>query len=193
MQGKENKLFSAPFSFAMSTGSLHSWYCLRAKPRQESLAARQLRAFGVEVFAPRIRFRRARSTGVAWVNEALFPGYLFANFDYKTEHRHIASAQGVASIVKFGGDPSIVDEQLIHNLRQSLSEGEMIEVAADIAAGDEVSIVQGPFAGVKALVTRLLPSRERVAILFQLLGEEREVEVDLHSVLAKKQHPLNLN
>ncbi len=109
------------------------------------------------------------------------------------QHRHITATQGVASIVRFGGHPSIVDEKLISNLRQALSEGEMIEITSDIAAGDEVSVVQGPLAGVQALVTRLLPSRRRVAILFQLLGEEREIEVDLQSLLAKKQHPLNLN
>ena len=176
----------------MNNESLLSWYCLRAKPRQESTAARLLRVAGIEVFSPRIRFRRARSTGVAWVNEALFPGYLFAYFIYKTSHRQIAATQGVAKIVGFGMKPSIVDAKLISDLRSLLSEVETIEIFPGIAAGDEVSIVEGPLSGVNALVTRLLPSCERVAILFQLLGEEREIEVSLDSLLAKKQHPLGI-
>ena len=60
----------------------------RGKPKQEGLATRLLRSeLGMEVFCPKIRFKRARSTGVAWVSEAMFPGYLFAGFIYPELHR----------------------------------------------------------------------------------------------------------
>ena len=45
--------------------------------------------------------------------------------------------------------------------------------------------------GVKALVTRVLPARDRVAILLSLLGQEREIEVSSKAVLPDMRHPLS--
>jgi transcriptional antiterminator RfaH len=171
----------------------NAWYCLRTKPRQEAVATQQLCALGVEVFSPRIRFRRPRGRSVAWVNEALFPGYFFASFDYSKQHRQIAATQGIAKIIGFGQVPFVVTPSLINELRSSLTEENIMEISCKIMEGENVSIVQGPFSGIQALVTRLLPSRQRVAVLFELLGQEREIEVELDSLLLKKQHPLIRN
>jgi len=53
-----------------------------------------------------------------------------------------------------------------------------------------VKVIEGPFLGVRALVTRLLPARDRVAILLSLLGQEREVEVSAGALLPDVRHPL---
>ena len=56
------------------------WFCLHTAPRQENKVALVLqREIGLEVFAPRIRFRRMRAGQPIWTTEALFPGYLFAH------------------------------------------------------------------------------------------------------------------
>lgn len=167
------------------------WYCVKARPRQEGVATRLLRGeLGLEVFCPKIRFKRARSTGVAWVNEAMFPGYLFVRFVYPELYRRIAATSGVARILSFGGRPCIVGESIIADLRHHLADGEVVEISPDIKEGEEVQVVDGPFLGVKALVTRILPARDRVAILLNLLGQEREVEVAAEAVLPDLHHPL---
>lgn len=167
------------------------WYCVRAKPKQEDLATRLLRQeLGLEVFCPKIRFKRARSTGVAWVQEAMFPGYLFVRFVYPQLYRRIGSISGVAKVLSFGGKPCILEESIIADLRLHLADGEIVEIASDIKEGEEVKVVEGPFLGVRALVTRLLPARDRVAILLSMLGQEREVEVSATAVLPDHRHPL---
>ncbi|HXO97259.1 MAG TPA: transcription termination/antitermination NusG family protein, partial [Chthoniobacterales bacterium] len=61
------------------SGAESAWYCLRAQPKREHIAAAHLRILqGVTVFCPRIRFQRATQRGLVWVTEAMFPGYLFA-------------------------------------------------------------------------------------------------------------------
>jgi transcriptional antiterminator RfaH len=167
------------------------WYCVRAKPKQEGIATRLLRQeLELEVFCPKIRFKRARSTGVAWVQEAMFPGYLFVRFVYPQLHRRIASVSGVAKTLCFGGRPAILGESIITDLRLHLADGEIVEIASDIKEGEEVKVVEGPFLGVRALVTRVLPARDRVAILLSLLGQEREVEVSAGALLPDVRHPL---
>jgi transcriptional antiterminator RfaH len=168
------------------------WYCVKTKPKQEGIATRLLRAeLELEVFCPKIRFKRARSTGVAWVNEAMFPGYLFVRFVYPELYRRIAATSGVAKTLSFGGAPCVVEDSIVEDLRRHVADGETVEISAEIREGEEVKIVEGPFMGVKALVTRVLPARERVAILLSLLGQEREIEVSSKALLPDMRHPLS--
>jgi len=167
------------------------WYCVKTNPKQEGVATRLLRSeLGLEVFCPKIRFKRARSTGVAWVSEAMFPGYIFARFVYPELYRRIAATSGVAKTLSFGGRPCALDPQIIEDLRCHVADGETVEIACDIKEGEEVKVVEGPFLGVRALVTRILPARDRVAILLNMLGQEREIEVAAAAVLPDIQHPL---
>src|SRR5215510_12832756 len=80
-----------------------AWFCLRAEPRREHLAATALRRrFGLECLSPRLRFRKLTQRGPVWFVEAMFPGYLFAKFVYSTQHRAVESSHGVRGIVRFG-------------------------------------------------------------------------------------------
>ena len=168
------------------------WYCVKTRPKQEGVATRLLRGeLGLEVFCPKIRFKRARATGVAWVNEAMFPGYLFARFVYPELHRRIAATSGVAKTLAFGGRPAVLDGTIIEDLRLHVADGETVEIACEIKEGEEVKVVEGPFVGVRALVTRVLPARERVAILLNMLGQEREIEVAATALLPDVRHPLS--
>jgi len=167
------------------------WYCVKTKPKQEGIATRLLRGeLDLEVFCPKIRFKRARSTGVAWVTEAMFPGYLFVRFVYPELHRRIAATSGVAKTLAFGGYPVVIEESIISDLRRHIADGETVEISSEIKEGEEIKVIEGPFLGVRALVTRVLPSRERVAILLNMLGQEREIEVSAEAVLPDVRHPL---
>ncbi len=168
------------------------WFCLRTQPKHEKLAAQFLRSqAGLEVFSPIIRFQRATLSGKKWFEEALFPCYIFARFPYRTHYRLAASAMGVTKIVSFGGHPSVVADGVIDELREFVRDNETIEISPDIRAGDEVTVLDGPFKGLRAVVTRVMPAKERVAVLLDLLGTQREVEVTAQRVVPGKVHPLS--
>lgn len=167
------------------------WYCIKTRPRQERSAKMALLVDArVDVFCPLLRFERARRSGKVRVTEAMFPGYLFARFDYAAQFRLVATTNGVSHIVSFGGIPSIVPEAIIEELRSSVSEEETVEIPSRVNVGEEVQVVNGPFQGIRAIVTNLLPARERITVLLELLGMEREVEVSASSVLPDVKHPM---
>ena len=167
------------------------WFCVKTKPRSESAARRMLmRDVGIEVFCPMIRFERARRSGKVKVTEAMFPGYVFAHFNYRAQHRHVQGTLGVSTIVRFGGIPSIVPDEIVAGLRASVVDQETIEIPTIIQVGEEVQLIEGPFTGLRALVTQVLPAQERVKVLLEILGMEREVEVETSRVLPKISHPL---
>jgi Transcription termination factor nusG len=79
------------------------WFCLKAQPKREHLAATAVRRqFHIECFSPRLRFRKMTRRGRVWFVEAMFPGYLFAKFVYAEQHRAVESSHGIRGIVHFG-------------------------------------------------------------------------------------------
>ena len=161
-----------------------NWYCLHTAPRQENKVAQLLqRDLALEVFAPRIRFRRLRAGQPMWVTEALFPGYLFARFEYFERRRQINALQGVTGVVHFGEQVSPVDDAVMADLRALVRDNETVEITADPQPGSEVIITGGSMSGLRVLVTRVLPTRQRIAVLLELLGSQREVEIERDRVL----------
>lgn len=168
------------------------WFCLKTQPKHEKLAAQFLRTHAdLEVFCPLLRFQRVTVTGKKWFEEALFPGYMFARFPYSTHFRLVASSMGVTKVVGFGGLPSVVADNIIDELRQFARDNEVVEISPEVLPGDEVTVLDGPFKGLRAVVTRVMPAKERVAVLLDLLGTQREVEVTVGRIVPGKVHPLS--
>lgn len=160
------------------------WYCLRTHPKHEHIAAAHLRQdCGLEVFLPRIRYRRPTRFGPAWVNEALFPGYLFARFALAGCLRRVQHSRGVAGVVHFGTHWPVIPPETIQDLRAAIGPEEVSVVASLFAEGDPVCVASGPFAGLQALVTRVMPGPQRVAVLLEFLGRQTTVELSSGQLL----------
>lgn len=154
------------------------WYCLRTQIKREHIATAQLaKEAGVEVFCPRVRFQRLTQRGKVWFNEAMFPNYLFARFDWQNQLRQIQAVQGVAGVVRFGDFSPDIAPQIIADLRASLDESDLKVFLNPLEIGDEITISDGPMMGLTAVVTQLMPSKERVKVLLEFLGQPTEAEV----------------
>ena len=163
-----------------------AWFCVRCRPKQEHLAAGYLRKrVGVEVFLPRLRFRRPTRRGPAWVTEALFPGYLFARFDWRLSFRAVHHTPSVSGLVHFGDSYPTVPDAAMHELRAAFGDDAIHEIATDMAPGDPVQLVGGPFGGLQAVVHQVMPSRQRVRVLLEFLGRQTVVEASLQGVFRK--------
>jgi len=160
------------------------WFCLRTQPKHEHLAATALRRqLELTCFSPRLRFRRATRRGAVWFVEAMFPGYLFAEFVYSRQHRQVEYSPGIQGVVRFGDQVAALDSSNIANLRQAADEKEVVTFNPEIQVGQAVRIAEGPFQGLEALVTHLLPAKERIRVLLDFLGRSLETEVPMPKVL----------
>ena len=95
---------------------------------------------------PRLRFRRQTRTGVAWVTEALLPGYLFAKFDLVRMQRVVGYAHGVRSIVRFANRYPTINEVTVAQLNQHVGEGQIKVIDYEPLRGDNVKVAEGAFA-----------------------------------------------
>jgi transcriptional antiterminator RfaH len=161
-----------------------AWFCLRSQQKHEKIAAGHLAQIeDVEVFNPRIRFRRSTKHGPVWVTESLFPNYLFARFDWRTSLARVHYAPGVKQIVHFGTKWPTVPDEVIEDLRASLGNEELHVIDTDFQPGDAVQFSGGPLHGLKAVVTQVMPGRERIAVLMNFLGQQSMIEVSVNCVV----------
>lgn len=161
-----------------------AWFCLRAQPKHEHIAAGHLRQMdGVEVFLPRIRFRRKTRQGVAWVTEALFPNYLFARFGWEASLRRVHHAPGVSGVIHFGDRWPTIPAPVIEDLRQIFGQEELRILSGVPEVGETVQLAGGALQGLEAVVTQVLPARQRVTVLLEFLGRQTAVELPLNQVL----------
>jgi transcription antitermination factor NusG len=165
------------------------WYALRSKPRKEDIIYRQLLTQGFEAFLPRIRVQPVNPRASKF--RAYFPGYLFVSADLDavglSTFQWMPHTNG---IVSFGGEPAIVPDNLVFAIRKRVEEINSAggEVFDSLREGDRVRISTGPFEGYEAIFDARLPGSERVRVLLELLGNKRQVplEIDASQITRKK-------
>lgn len=165
------------------------WYCVRTQTKREHIAAGHLRELeGIEVFCPRLRYRKATRRGKIWWVEPLFPGYLLARFNLAENERAVTFCQGVRGLVRFGNEIPAVPLSFVQSLREEVrnrseEDDELFSVTPRIETGDEVEIAHGPLQGMRGTIVAVAPAAERVKILLEFLGQPQAVDVDLFSIL----------
>lgn len=169
-----------------------AWYCARTQTKREHIAAEHLRELdGVEVFCPRLRYRKATRRGKIWWMEPLFPGYLLVRFRRTEMERAVTFSQGIRGLVRFGQDIPSVPDSLVESLRQEIrtrapeedSSPDAFTVSPVLEIGEEVEIANGPFQGMRGPVVSITSATERVKILLDFLGQPQAIDVDFFSIL----------
>lgn len=169
----------------MITSTGPAWYCVRTQTKREHIAAGYLRELeSVEVWCPRLRYRKATRRGKVWWMEPLFPGYLLARFDLQELERAVTFSQGVRGLVRFGDAIPPVPDSFVDDLRAEFAgPDQIITVSTAVELGDEVEMAHGPLQGQRGTVVSVLPAAERVKVLLEFLGGPQAIDVDLFSIL----------
>ncbi len=166
------------------------WFCVRCQTKREHIAAGHLRELeGVEVFCPRLRYRKATRRGKIWWVEPMFPGYVLAKFSMPEMERAVTFCHGVRGLVRFGSEIPPVSESFVEAIkneirsRKDAGADELITLSPTIELGDEVEVANGPFQGMQGTVVAIPSATERVKILLEFLGKPQAVDMDLFSIL----------
>jgi transcriptional antiterminator RfaH len=163
------------------------WYVVRTKPKHEHIAAANLgHQLGLEVFLPRLRVEKLTRRGVVKMVDPLFPCYVFVHCVMADRVADLQHISGVSKIVRFGDKIPQVPDEAIKELQFHFGADDTLVVENHLTPGDEVTLAEGAFAGLDALVLKNLPARKRVQILLEVLGRPTLVEVRREAVLAKK-------
>ena len=161
------------------------WYLLRTKPGKERWVRDQLAGRLSEVFLPMLKARMPRWGRMAISTAPLFPCYVFARLDLRTNYFEVKYLAGVSGLVSAGNEPIVVPETIISEIR-SRGVDDVVEIREDpFDSGQQVRVVDGPFRGFEAIFERYLSGAERVAILLNTIENAGPRIVLPASALAK--------
>jgi transcriptional antiterminator RfaH len=153
-----------------ATGGNAQWYLLRTKAGEESRAYAQVRRLAADVALPLAKVRVYRWGRLVESVAPLFPCYLFALFDLTREYGRIRYTRGLRDVVRFGGQPAIVPEWTISELKRRCAAGPVELPTRELLRGQRVRVAAGPFRDFEGIFERPLSGGERIAILLSVVG-----------------------
>lgn len=173
--------------FSPARGSGARWYAVQTQPRREALALQHLKNQQFDAFCPLRRgleqVGRHKSMGLL----PLFPGYVFTRLDLERQRwRSVNGTIGVLRIVSFGergSRPTALPDGLIEHLQALSAETGEIKFRDELAPGDAVRIVGGPFDQLCGTLESA-GELERVTILLDILSKATRVQVSRGMLIA---------
>ena len=166
-----------------NTKEPEEWFCLRTQTKREHIAAALLdRLEEVEVFCPRISQVKKTRTGKKRFVEAMFPGYIFAKFQFRAHSRQVVHSQGITQMVELG-ERRIIPKHVIEDLKASLPENIIEAPDLSILPGAEIEVITGSLKGLNGKVLAQMSAQNRIQILLDFLGREIKVYIAPDDVL----------
>jgi transcriptional antiterminator RfaH len=155
------------------------WYAIQTKPNKERWVQIALDQEGVEVYCPRLARPPRGPNRRRWKDLALFPGYLFARFDFTRDYSRLRWKPGLVRVVMSGTTPLAISEATLASVRQMEKDGARILLRPrGWRPGTRVRVVQGPFSGFEGSVSMTLGGGDRVRILLELFRRQAALECD---------------
>jgi transcriptional antiterminator RfaH len=171
----------------LQLGPGERWYVAMTLPRKERLAAANLANQNYRSFLPIQLETRRHARKFRIVLAPVFPRYIFIILDVDGQRwRSVNGTFGVQRLITDGERPLAVAPGVVETLVQSSDQrGALIYKTDDLAIGDRVQLVAGPFAGSLGILQRL-DGPGRVQVLLELLGGPVKVTTARDTVAAAR-------
>ena len=130
------------------------WYALYVRSRHEKTVENSLRVKGYSVFSPSYRTKRKRVDRIAEIEVALFPGYVFCQFD-TNKRLPILMTPGVVGVVGRASRAEPVDDTEIASIRTVALAGRPVQPWPFLRIGQRIRLEAGPLAGAEGIFLRV--------------------------------------
>lgn len=120
------------------------WLVIYTMARTEKKVNERLEKQGIETFLPLQKVLKQWSDRRKWVYEPLFRSYIFVRIR-QTEYMQVVETPGVVKFVYFEGQPAVVPEYQLDNVRRLLANEIPLEsLPTNIKPGDRIRVISGP-------------------------------------------------
>jgi len=163
----------------------HSGYENKAKLALEDAIQRAgaEHKFG-EVLVPTEQIVSVRDGKKKTTTRKSYPGYMFVEMDMDSESFHIVrSTPKVKGFIGGSRTPPPMPEDEVRRLTNQAEEDEGVEmIVADFDRGEEVRVIDGPFASMNGKVEEVNTTRAKLRVMVSIFGRPTSVELDFTQV-----------
>jgi transcription antitermination factor NusG len=166
------------------------WFALGVKPQHEFKVVEGLKNLpGIEGFLPTYKDKRIWSDRVKVLNLPLFPGYVFARFEYPAQRVPVLRVVGVRSVIGSGAGGTPLPESEINAIQILVNSSFPLRPWPFLQAGNRVRVEHGPLRGVEGTILEQ-KDEWRMVVSVELL--QRSVAVLLDRAQLKRVAPMNI-
>lgn len=164
-----------------------SWYLVQCKPNALQIAIRNLENQGFGTFLPLQETTRRKRKIFQRQISPLFPGYLFVQLNpRKGPWRQVNSTRGVARLIRFSAEPSVVPNSIVDALTAQCDEQNVLRQTSETQSsqlhqGNQAQVRRGPFSGFVATVADIEPNN-RINILIEIMGQTTKVAINAEAL-----------
>ena len=135
---------------------LAGWYLIYTRPRHEKKVYTQLTEMNINSFLPLTKKLRTWHDRKKYVDEPLFPSYIFIYLNDLQNYYEGMDADGSLYYVKMGKEIARVNETVVENIRLVTEQVQDFEVSGDrFQSGQKLVIRQGALTGLSCEVVQL--------------------------------------
>jgi transcriptional antiterminator RfaH len=151
------------------------WFILQFKANSHHQAIKNLKRQGFETFLPLHDSTSRKASRFINTTRPLFPGYMFITFDKTNAEWHkINNTYGVSRLITFNSNLKSIPSIIIINLMKRCDDSGKILPIKKLTKGDQVKILNGPFANFIASVEKY-ETDQRVWVLMDLMGRKTKI------------------
>ena len=147
------------------------WFAVQTHANHEHKALHHLGNQGFVSFLPMYRraIKSSKGGGKSFGRAAFFPCYIFVEFDPRRDRwLSVNNTIGVKSLVMQGEKPLPVPHGVVEQLQAMTDDRGYLRLGADLGVGDDVRVMDGPFAEMMGRIERL-DGKHRVQILIEMI------------------------
>jgi transcriptional antiterminator RfaH len=172
-----------PDKLSLQSTPTDRWYLAYTKPREERVAEVNLLQQGFEAYLPLYKKFKKTEQGPVALYEPMFPRYiLFRPGKPEQSISVVRSTKGIATIVRFGFEPAMLQDDLVQRIRQLEQDRNhaTLQELSNLKPGQTVRLKHTALSGVEGLIQSV--SSKRVAVLLEILGRPTVVQLEHHQV-----------
>ena len=135
-----------------------------------------------QVIVPTEKISEIKGGEKRTVDRKMFPGYILVQMKMDEESWYVVrNTPGVTGFVASGGRPVPLDESEVKNIIDRMN-APAPKVKVGFSKGENVRIIEGPFADFIGTVDELNLEKGKVRLLVSFFGRETPIELDLAQV-----------
>ncbi len=183
----EEGAVEAPVNEKMKWYVVHTYsgYENRAKQSlEERIRQRSMEDFFGEILIPTETVQEVKGGTKRTTKRKFFPGYMLVQMELQDDTWHLVkSTPKITGFVGGATNPPPITEAEVKRLTQQMTEG-VVKVAPKIefGEGDEVRVIDGPFANFSGSVEEVKPEKQKVRVMVSIFGRSTPVELDFMQV-----------
>ena len=138
-----------------------------------------------EILVPQEQVIEVRDGKKRQTTRKFFPGYMLVEMDYNNETYHIVKDTPKVTGFVGGGDkhpPRVPEEEVLRINRQAEEGSERPKPMMVFEKGEQLRVVDGPFAGFNGIVDEVKPEKGKLRVLVSIFGRSTPVELDFTQV-----------